>query len=261
MRARDVVKELQVLGSPRGEGVGLVFQDRQGPVWLWRRFLRPLRPRATYHCEEVSRASALGDRDALEEYKVHECRLTVLLILVEQYSRGTERDRGAIARFYLAHTKCINNWDLVDLSVPRILGDYLMNRDHKILYKLAKSKDLWERRISVLATFAFIREGNFKDALAIAEMHLGDTHDLMHKAVGWMLREVGKRSKEVEVVFFRSARTPYAPHRPALRARALPRKRAAVFFEEARLKNVDVIRKPPIRTASSVGAGASFFSL
>lgn len=133
--------------------------------------------------------------------KFHECRLTALLILVAQFKAGEERTRENIVKFYLANTKRVNNWDLVDSSAPYILGKYLFDKDRSVLYKLAKSKNLWERRIAILSTFWFIREGDFKDALAMGEMLLSDAHDLMHKATGWMLREVGKRSKPTLVRF------------------------------------------------------------
>ena len=97
----------------------------------------------------------------------------------------------------------MNNWDLVDLSAPNIVGDFLFKRDKKILYKLVRSENLWERRIAIVSTFNFIRKDEFGDALAISELLLQDTHDLIHKAVGWMLREIGKRNEEVEENFLK----------------------------------------------------------
>ncbi len=138
---------------------------------------------------------------ALLESGVHEERLLALLILVRQFEKGSEAGRRRIHTFYLAHTHRINNWDLVDLSAPRVVGGYLVNRPRRLLYRLVKSKSLWERRISVLATFAFIRQGDFADSLALAERLLGDREDLIHKAVGWMLREVGKRDLAVLETF------------------------------------------------------------
>ena len=106
--------------------------------------------------------------------------------------------------FYLQNTKNVNNWDLVDLSAPNIVGDFLLERDREILYKLACSDNLWERRIAILSCFTFIRANQFDDTLKLSEMLLGDKHDLIHKAVGWMLREVGKRNEEVLEGFLRS---------------------------------------------------------
>jgi len=140
---------------------------------------------------------------ALLESMVHEERLLALLILVRQFEKGNEAGRSRIYTFYLAHTNRINNWDLVDLSAPRVVGGYLVNRSRRLLYRLVKSTSLWERRIAVLATFAFVRQGDFADSLALAERLLGDREDLIHKAVGWMLREVGKRDLAVLETFLK----------------------------------------------------------
>lgn len=123
----------------------------------------------------------------------HEVRLVALLILTHRYEKADERGKKEAVDFYLSHLKGVNNWDLVDLSSYKILGDWLLKRDRKILYKYAKSTNLWERRIAMVSTFAFIRQGDLGDVFSIAELLLSDTHDLMHKAVGWMLREAGKR--------------------------------------------------------------------
>jgi 3-methyladenine DNA glycosylase AlkD len=125
----------------------------------------------------------------------HEERLTALLVLVRRFEKGRDEERERIYRAYLENTKWINNWDLVDLSAPRIVGARLVGRDRRILYGLVRSKNLWERRIAVLATFAFIDRGDFKDALAIADLLLEDSNDLIHKAVGWLLREIGKKDR------------------------------------------------------------------
>ncbi len=127
--------------------------------------------------------------------KYHEERLIAILILVHRFKIGGPKEQKQIYNFYLAHTKYVNNWDLVDSSAPYIVGPYLLNRPRGILYRLAKSKSLWERRIAVVATFAFIKNDQFNDSLKIARMLLSDTHDLIHKAVGWMLRELGKKSE------------------------------------------------------------------
>jgi len=135
--------------------------------------------------------------------KIHEYRLTALIILVSKYKKADNLNKSKIFNFYLKNTKNINNWDLVDLSAPKIVGNYLIDKDKDILYKLAKSNDLWERRIAILATFTFIRRDNFKDALNISELLLHDNHDLIHKAVGWMLREIGKRDQKTEEHFLK----------------------------------------------------------
>jgi 3-methyladenine DNA glycosylase AlkD len=135
--------------------------------------------------------------------KYHEERLCALLILVEKYSRTSEDEKEKIVKFYLANTKYINNWDLVDLTAPKILGKHLLNRNRKILTKLSRSENLWERRISIISTFEFIRNKDFSDTLKISKLLLKDEHDLIHKAVGWMLREIGKRNLETEEEFLK----------------------------------------------------------
>ena len=141
--------------------------------------------------------------DALLNSTVHEDRLLALMIAVRQFEKGSESDRNRLHQFYLAHTARINNWDLVDLSAPQLVGGYLATRSRRILYRFVKSKSLWERRISVLATFTFIRQGDFTDCLALADQLLKDREDLMHKAVGWMLREIGKRDMAVLEAFLK----------------------------------------------------------
>jgi 3-methyladenine DNA glycosylase AlkD len=133
----------------------------------------------------------------------HEVRLFALISLVNAFTNGDEIIRKKIYDLYLANTKHINNWDLVDLSAPNIVGAYLLERDRKPLYQLAKSKSLWERRIAVLATFSFIRNNQFDDCLKTAEILLKDKEDLIHKATGWMLREAGKRDTKILEDFLR----------------------------------------------------------
>jgi 3-methyladenine DNA glycosylase AlkD len=144
---------------------------------------------------------SLEDLHELLNSKVHEHRFTALVILISKYRKAEESGKKEIFDFYLRNTENVNNWDLVDLSAPRIVGDYLINRERSILYKLAKSDSLWERRISILSTFTFIYNNDFEDALNISELLLHDEHDLIHKAVGWALREIGKRDQNVEERF------------------------------------------------------------
>jgi 3-methyladenine DNA glycosylase AlkD len=133
----------------------------------------------------------------LLESKVHEYRLVGLLILVDKFKTLLEEEKGNIFNFYIKNTKNINNWDLVDLSAPNIVGEFLLNKKRDILYKLAKSNSLWEKRISIISTSSFIKREEFKDTLRISTILLKDKHDLIHKAVGWMLREMGKRNQEI----------------------------------------------------------------
>ena len=134
---------------------------------------------------------------------IHEERLLALLMLVSAYSRGDDTLKRKIYGLYLKNTKYINNWDLVDLSAPNIVGAYLLDKSRAPLYAFAKSRDLWRRRIAILSTFAFIKQNDFDDTFGIAKVLLMDDHDLLHKAVGWMLREVGKRSLPREEEFLR----------------------------------------------------------
>jgi len=135
--------------------------------------------------------------------KYHEERLLALIMLVNRFKKETDKEQKKIYEAYLSHTEYINNWDLVDGSAHQIVGGYLFERDRKPLYQLAKSKSLWERRISMIATYTFIKRDDFEDTLNLSAILLTDEEDLMHKAVGWMLREVGKKDLEVEEKFLR----------------------------------------------------------
>lgn len=129
--------------------------------------------------------------------KIHEHRLIALLILVGKFKKSNEEEKANIFNFYLKNTKSINNWDLVDLSAPNIVGEFWIDKKKKILYEFAQSKSIWEKRISIISTLSFIKKEEFDDALRISEILLKDEHDLIHKAVGWMLREIGKKNQEV----------------------------------------------------------------
>lgn len=147
------------------------------------------------------RGLALGEAEELLRSPYHEARLLALLLLVGAFAAGEEAVRGRVYWLYLANTARVNNWDLVDASAEHIVGGYLADRDRRPLHRLAKSASLWERRIAVVATFHFIRHGDFTDTLKIAALLLSDREDLIHKAVGWMLREVGKRDLAVAEAF------------------------------------------------------------
>jgi 3-methyladenine DNA glycosylase AlkD len=131
----------------------------------------------------------------------HEDRLLALLILTRTYVRGDDVVRASVFDLYLTNTRFINNWDLVDASAGQIVGAFLRDRNREVLYRLATSRNLWERRIAIIATFDFIKRGEFAETLSIAELMVSDTEDLIHKAVGWMLREVGKRNLRAEEEF------------------------------------------------------------
>ena len=146
-------------------------------------------------------ALPLPEIEELLRSPYHEARLVALLIMVRAHQRGDEPTRERLHRLYLENTRYVNNWDLVDLSAGSLVGTHLGSGKHPLLTQLAKSKLLWERRIAIIATFAFIREDYFEETLRIAKLLLRDEHDLIHKAVGWMLREVGKRDQAVEQRF------------------------------------------------------------
>ena len=139
------------------------------------------------------------DLHRLLQSAYHEVRLVALLMLALQYKH--DRSNASYADFYLAHTSRINNWDLVDLSCYDILGDWLLHNDRTVLYTLARSANFWEQRISIVSCMAFVRNGQFDDCLAISDMLLHHPHDLIQKAVGWLLREVGKRNEEALTAF------------------------------------------------------------
>lgn len=144
-----------------------------------------------------NRQTPLSELSILMQSEYHEARACALLILVEQFKRAKEEERSKIYDFYLEHRAGINNWDLVDITCPHIVGAWLLDKDRSVLYDLVKSSDLWEQRIAMVSTITFIRKRDYADALALATELLVHTHDLMHKAVGWMLREIGKRGRAV----------------------------------------------------------------
>ncbi len=133
--------------------------------------------------------------------KIHEYRLTAIFILIKKYANAGEKEKEKLFKFYIACKKYINNWDLVDASAASIAGDYLFQKDCSLLFQLTASENVWERRIAIIATYAFIKKGWFDETLSIASILVKDTHPLIHKATGWMLREVGKRNMEIEEKF------------------------------------------------------------
>ena len=199
MTSEKVKKELERLGNPgQAKLLQRFFKTGKGQYGEGDIFLGIKVP-VQREVAKKFRTLELNEIRKLLESRIHEHRLVGLLILVEKYTKSD--DKKGIADFYLANTKNINNWDLVDLTSHRILGEYLLDKDRSVLYRLAKSEDLWEKRISIIATAAFIRENDFKDTLKISEILLNDSHDLIHKAVGWMLREVGKKDQRAEEKF------------------------------------------------------------
>ncbi|MDO8310536.1 MAG: DNA alkylation repair protein [Sideroxyarcus sp.] len=197
----EIQSKLRALASPDTAAILQRFfktgpgQYGEGDVFLGIK-VPPLRALAKQH-----RDADLKTITKLLDSRYHEERLFALLLLMQFYERGPDEDQSAAYELYLNNTQRINNWDLVDISAPHIVGRHLENRPRKVLHRLACSPSLWERRIAILATFHFIRLNEFADTLRIAETLLSDEHDLMHKAVGWMLREVGKRDLATEEGF------------------------------------------------------------
>lgn len=133
----------------------------------------------------------------------HEDRMLAVLMLVRRYQKGDEATKRQVYRLYLKNRKFINNWDLIDVSAPHVVGAFLWDKDREVLYRLAQSNNLWDRRIAIISTFYFIRRGEFGETLTVARMLLLDAEDLIHKATGWMLREVGNRNLRIEEDFLR----------------------------------------------------------
>ena len=201
--AATVQRQLRRLGDPvRAEHSLRFFKTGPGEYAEGDRFLGLTVPALRALARE-HRDLPLKDVTRLLKSRWHEERVLALLILVHQYSRGTPAERGAIYRLYRAQTRHINNWDLVDCSAEHIVGAHLHDRDRSPLTTLARSKDLWQRRIAIIATFHYIKRGEFRETLRIAQLLLDDEHDLIHKAAGWMLREVGKRDRAAAEAFLR----------------------------------------------------------
>jgi len=197
----DLVADLQKLENPqKAKILSRFFKTGKGEYGEGDIFLGITVPQTRSIAKKYTNLN-LKDLEKLLSSKIHEHRLIALLILIENYRKDSIEHKNSIFNFYLKNTKFINNWDLVDLSAPNIVGNFLLDKDKSILYNLAKSSNLWEKRIAIISTFAFIRLYKFKHTLKISEVLMNDNHDLIHKAVGWMLREVGKRNKEVEEKF------------------------------------------------------------
>ncbi len=143
----------------------------------------------------------LDEVQKLLQNKYHEARLTAVMLLVYKVEKANEHVFEEVVQFYLKNLRYVNNWDIVDSSCHQILGRFLFNKERDLLYELAQSENLWEKRIAMITCYHFIKRDDFKDALKIAELLLNDDHDLIHKAVGWMLREIGNRNLDLETQF------------------------------------------------------------
>jgi 3-methyladenine DNA glycosylase AlkD len=203
MTAAEIQEQLRRLGSPEAAAQAARFfktgpgQYGEGDLFLG------LRAQEMHRLSKEHVGLSVRDLRVLLRSPVHEDRALALLILVRQAAKGDSGVKERIYKLYLAHTRYINNWDLVDASAREIVGGHLADKSREPLLKLARSKNMWERRISVVATHYFIRQGDFADTLRISELLLGEEADLIHKAVGWMLREVGNRDQPTLEGFLR----------------------------------------------------------
>ncbi len=194
--AEGIAKALHAAANPAHAAIlGRFFKTGPGEYGEGDRFIGlkvPVVRRIVRQFRDVS----MDDAMALVVSPVHELRLAALLLMVQHARQANSAERNRIRRLYLLQSRHINNWDLVDLSAPQIVGESLSPDNIALLRRLARSRDVWERRIATMATFAFIRRNRFEPTLEICEMLLEDGHDLIHKACGWMLREVGKRDPQ-----------------------------------------------------------------
>ncbi len=200
---RALERELASAANPkRAESSAWFFKTGKGEYGEGDRFLGisvPLERKIALRYSHLSFPDIAG----LLASRIHEHRFAALEILVAQYERALDARREQIVQFYLEHTDCINNWDLVDTSAPYIVGAHLSTRSRNLLDRLAASDNLWEKRIAIVSTLALIKNGQVEDTFRIAETLLGDKHDLIQKAVGWALREAGKVSRPKLLKFLR----------------------------------------------------------
>ncbi|MEG1685398.1 MAG: DNA alkylation repair protein [Bacteroides sp.] len=201
MTAKDIQEELEkYVDIQKREFLPYFFKTGKGQYGEGDRFLGIVVPNVRIVAKQF-KEEPFDEMAVLLQSEYHECRLCALLMLVERFKKANEKEQEKIYHFYLSQTERINNWDLVDLTAPSIVGIYLKDKSRSDLYRLAKSSLLWEQRIAVVSTYTFIKSNDFIDIYALAELLLHHPHDLMHKAIGWMLREAGKRDKEQLVEF------------------------------------------------------------
>ena len=192
-----ITKELFSLADKeRAKNLAWFFKTGKGEYGEGDNFLGITAPAQRKVAGKYFKEAGLKDIEGLLDSVFHEVRVSAVIMLVEKYRIADKAGKKEIYGFYLSHTGGINNWDLVDLSAHKIVGDWLLDKSRKPLYRLARSKNLWERRISIISTFAFIRNNELDDAYALSCILLKDKHDLIHKAVGWVLRECGKKDKK-----------------------------------------------------------------
>jgi len=198
----QIKTELKKLADPKkAKDLSWFFKTGKGEYGEGDIFLGIVMPKLRIVAKKYFREISVKDTLKILKSPHHEERMLALLILMFKYQKGSEKEKKEIFLSYLANTRYINNWDLVDISCRDIVGAYLFEKGKNVLYKLAKSKNLWGRRIAIVSTFYFISKNDLADTYKIAKILLRDKHDLIHKAVGWALREAGKKNKEKLVKF------------------------------------------------------------
>lgn len=208
-----IKKDLSLLVHPdKAAFFPSFFKTGKGEYGEGDQFLGITVPEQRQVAKKYVSLATLQDLATLLESPYHEHRLTSLLILVYQYQKATSEQKKSMVEFYLSHTKRINNWDLVDTSASYILGDYLITTEihgitPKLLLHLSQSENLWEKRISIISTHAYIKKGILAPTFEITELLMNDPHDLIHKACGWMLRETGKKDMEILIAFVEKHKT------------------------------------------------------
>lgn len=189
LRQKSKLEKIKILSS--------FFKTGKGEYAEGDKMLCVTVPEQRQIAKKYYKLADLKDVDKLLASSYHEDRLTGLIILTYKFAHSASSGQDAIVKFYLAHLDRVNNWDLVDLSCYKILGAHLLTHPRDVLYKLARKNHLWSQRVAMVSTYAFIRQGQFTDTIELAKILLNHKHDLIHKAVGWMLREVGKRDEKV----------------------------------------------------------------
>jgi 3-methyladenine DNA glycosylase AlkD len=207
----NLIKELKKEKNPqKAKVLASFFKTKKGQYGAGDSFLGISVPK-TREITKKYYSLSLSEIEKLIQNKYHEIRLASIFLLIHKYKKGNLKTKKQIFNFYLKNTKYINNWDLVDLSASQIVGDYLIDKNREILLKLSQSKNLWGKRISIVSTYAFIYQGKSDYTFKIVKILLNDQQDLIHKACGWMLREVGKRVSEIELEAFLELYGPQMP--------------------------------------------------
>lgn len=210
MNNQQVIKYLKNLANPEiAEHSQKFFKTGEGEYGSGDKFLG-IRVPVIRKAVKKFKTLPLNTAEELLKSEYHEIRLFALLLFVLRFNKSDNDERDEIFHIYTGNTVYINNWDLVDSSAHYIVGAYLQDKDRSLLYKFAESPSLWERRIAIMSTFYYIKNNEFKDALNLSEFLLNDAEDLIHKAAGWMLREIGNRDKTAEIEFLKN----YYRHMP-----------------------------------------------